>query len=124
MLLHRQLILVAEDQTLIRLEAVEILTAHGYEVIEASGADEALSVLEARATEIRILFTDIQMPGSMDGLELACQVRRGCPWIAILIASGRDRPLPVNMPDGSHFLSKAYDPKHMAAEIRNLTAGR
>lgn len=122
--LHRHIVLVAEDQSLIRLDAVEILTAHGYEVMEADGADEALTILEAHAREIGILFTDIEMPGSVDGLELARQVGRGCPWISILIASGRKRPPSADMPDGSHFLSKAYDPRHMAAEIRSLRQPR
>jgi CheY-like chemotaxis protein len=120
--LHRQIVLVVEDQTLIRMEAVEALTTYGYEVMEASGADEALTILDTRANEIRALFTDIEMPGSVDGLELAYKVRRGWPWIALLIASGRARPTEANMPDHSRFLPKAYDSSHMVMEINELIA--
>ncbi|MGD0434572.1 MAG: response regulator, partial [Acetobacteraceae bacterium] len=117
-----KIVLVAEDQMLVRMEAADALTLQGYEVMEVDGADDALAVLEARAADIGVLFTDIQMPGSMDGLALAHHARRNWPWIGLLIASGKERPSSTEMPAGCRFLSKAYDPDHMVDQVRELIA--
>jgi CheY-like chemotaxis protein len=115
----RKIILVAEDQILVRREATDALTDAGYEVIEAGDADDALTTLEARAEDIRLLFTDIQMPGSIHGLQLANHVRRRWPRIGLLITSGAT-PRAADLPPGSRFMSKAYDPSDMAAHVRAL----
>ena len=113
-------VLVAEDDVLIRMMVVDALTDAGFTVIEAVRADDALSVLSAQAETIHALFTDIQMPGAMTGLELAHHVQGQWPWIALLVASGNFRPSPDAMPAGSRFLSKPYNPDHVVKHVREL----
>ncbi len=84
----RPVVLVVEDETLIRIAAVEAVEEAGFEVIEAQNADEAIAILEQR-TDIHLVFTDIQMPGSMDGLKLAHCVRDRWPPVKIIATSGR-----------------------------------
>jgi CheY-like chemotaxis protein len=114
-------VVVAEDEILIRILAVEVLTDAGFEVIEAGNADEALTTLQSRPWAIHLLFTDIHMPGQMSGLELAHHVRRNWPHVALLIASGRDRPLSAALPEGSVFLTKPYNPDHVVLHAKALT---
>jgi CheY-like chemotaxis protein len=83
----RAVILIVEDELLIRLNAVEMVEEAGFEVIEAASADEAIAILEGRL-DIAVVFTDIQMPGSMDGLKLAAAVRDRWPPIMIVATSG------------------------------------
>ena len=80
-------VLIVEDEFLIRLHAAQIIEGAGFDVIEASNADEAISILEVRS-DIIVLFTDIQMPGSMDGLKLAAAVKGRWPPIKIVATSG------------------------------------
>ena len=115
-------VVVAEDEFLIRMMAVDRLTDAGFVVIEACHAQEALIALRSRAEAIHLLFTDIQMPGSMNGLELAHFVRITWPHIALLIASGADVPSAAILPVGSIFLTKPYDPDHVVAHAKTLTA--
>ena len=118
--LPAHVVLVAEDGTLTRMVAVDALTDAGFVVIEAGHADEALSLLTAQAIEVHALFTDIHMPGTMTGLELAHHVRGHWPWIALPMASGKARPTPEGMPAGSRFLPKPYDPNHVVRHVREL----
>jgi CheY-like chemotaxis protein len=120
MTFHSEIILVAEDQVLVRMAAVDMLADHGFEVWEAGGADEVLAVLQQRGAEIGVLFTDIQMPGSIDGLQLAHRVRRSWPRIGLLITSGKTLPRSAELPGGSRFLSKAYDLNQMMTQVREL----
>jgi DNA-binding NtrC family response regulator len=116
----RHIVLVVEDQILVRGAAVDKLKDHGYEVIEVGCADEALAVLNKRNRDIRVLFTDISMPGSMDGLVLAHNVSRRWQWIGLLVTSGI---APTSeLPTGSRFLAKAYDTAHMAMHVGELAA--
>ena len=107
-------VLIVEDEPLVRLCAVQTIEAAGYEVIEAANADEAIAILESRR-DIRVIFTDIHMPGSMDGLKLAHAVRHRWPPIKIIVTSGRDQIEPRDLPDGGRFFAKPYDP----AEIKD-----
>ena len=107
-------VLIVEDEALVRLCAVQAVEDAGYEVIEAANADEAIAILESRR-DIRVIFTDIHMPGSMDGLKLAHAVRYRWPPIKIIVTSGRERIGPQDLPDGGRFFAKPYDP----AEIRD-----
>lgn len=100
-------ILTVEDDFLISLALSEMLQEAGYEVISTLNADEAISVLEARA-DIWLIITDIDMPGSMDGLKLAACVRDRWPPVKIIITSGKHCPSASMMPDGSVFLPKPY----------------
>jgi CheY-like chemotaxis protein len=98
----KPVVLVVEDETLIRLHAMEMIRASGFEVVEATNADEAVAILEARADVVAI-FTDIQMPGSMDGLKLAQAVRDRWPPIKILAASGNVTLSRNDLPSGDSF---------------------
>jgi len=115
-------VLVAEDETLIRIVAIDALTDAGFEVIEASHAEGALIALRSRAGAIHLLFTDIEMHGQMNGLELAHYVQTTWPLVALLITSGADTPLATMLPAGSIFLAKPYDLKHVVAHAKTLTS--
>ncbi|MBA2932896.1 response regulator [Sphingomonas sp. CGMCC 1.13654] len=100
--------LVVEDESLIRLDTVDRLEEEGFEVIEAGDADEAIRILET-GTQIRILFTDVEMPGSMDGFALARIARDRWPPVEIVVASGRRQPDEASLPDRGQFFGKPYD---------------
>jgi two-component system, response regulator PdtaR len=100
-------VLIVEDDLLIRLHAAEIIEAAGFDVTEASNADEAIAILEVRP-DIAVLFTDIQMPGSMDGLKLAAAVKGRWPPIKIVATSGFVHVRPDDLPQGGRFLPKPY----------------
>ena len=86
----KPVILIVEDEFLLRMDSVEILELAGFEVISATNADEAIAILSARS-DVHLVFTDIQMPGSMDGLKLASFVRDRWPPIKIVVTSGHVR---------------------------------
>jgi CheY-like chemotaxis protein len=117
----RAVILIVEDELLIRLNAVEIIEEAGFEVVEAASADEAIAILEVRL-DITIVFTDIQMPGSMDGLKLAAAVRDRWPPIKIVATSGHVKLGPGNLPEGGRFLPKPYSPAAITKILRELIA--
>ena len=100
-------ILLVEDELLVRMMAAEVLLEAGFTVVESGSAEEALAVLEARC-DVNVLFTDVNMPGSLDGLSLARIVHKRTPTIGILIGSGRIRPGPAELPPGARFISKPY----------------
>src|SRR6478735_5113136 len=99
--------LVVEDDPLLRMLAVEVVEEAGFIAIEARDADEAVILLESR-TDIALLFTDIDMPGSMDGLKLAHAVRDRWPPIKILVVSGRQRLQSSDLPSNGCFVGKPY----------------
>ena len=101
-------VLVVEDEPLVRMTAADELEEAGFQVLEAANADVALAVLEARSDEIQVLFTDVDMPGSMHGMALAEQVHRRWPHVLLLISSGYARPHPDEIPDHGHFVPKPY----------------
>lgn len=115
-------VIVAEDEALIRMMAVDALTEAGFAVVEAEHAAGALAILAAQPNGVHALFTDIHMPGAMDGLELAHHVHDHWPWITLIVASGKARPLATEMPDGSRFLSKPYNLAHVVKHVRELAA--
>lgn len=100
-------VLIVDDEPLLRTLAVEVVEDAGFVAIEACDADEAVILLESR-TDISLLFTDINMPGSMDGLKLAHAVRDRWPPIKILLASGQERLQPFELPSNSCFVGKPY----------------
>ena len=109
-------VLVVEDEPLLLMTAIDIVEGAGFEAIAARDADEAIRLLES-IPDIRILFTDIHMPGSMDGLKLAAAVRRRWPPIEIIIVSGMKRPDAAEMPERSVFFSKPYDPRAVSGAL-------
>jgi CheY-like chemotaxis protein len=117
---RRPVVLIVEDDFLIRLHAAQIIEDAGFDVIEASNADEAIAFLEARS-DITVLFTDIQMPGSMDGLKLAAAVKGRWPPIRIVATSGLVDVREDDLPEGGRFLPKPYNPTQLMATLQELT---
>ena len=117
-----KIVIVVEDEALILMGAVDVLTKAGFVVLEARQAQEALTILESKSEAIHLLFTDIHMPGRMNGLHLAHHVRRNWPHIAVLVASGEYKPEPASLPAGCRFLPKPYDPAEVVAHVRELIA--
>jgi CheY-like chemotaxis protein len=120
---RRPVVLIVEDELLLRMDAIDMIEAAGFEVIEAGNADEAIEVLESRR-DITVVFTDIQMPGSMDGLKLARAVRGRWPPIKIVATSGHVEVSETDLPEGGRFLAKPYSSVQVAGVLRELTAGR
>jgi CheY-like chemotaxis protein len=114
-------ILVVEDEPLLLLMAVEIVEDAGFEALAATTADEALSILEARP-DVRLVFTDIQMPGSMDGLRLAHAVRDRWPPVELIVTSGRCQIAANDLPDRGRFIAKPYD-VHALSQVFQEMAG-
>jgi CheY-like chemotaxis protein len=110
-------VLIVEDEPLIRMGAVKIIEDAGFEVIEAARADEAIRILECRG-DIRVVITDIHMPGSMDGLKLAHAVRNRWPPIKIIVTSARDLITEKDLPEGGRFFAKPFDPIEITGALR------
>jgi CheY-like chemotaxis protein len=105
---------------LIRMATADALGGEGFVVIEVGDAEEALSALRNEASCVHVLFTDIQMPGSMNGLQLAHHVRQSWPSIALIITSGGPDLTSAPMPAGSRFVPKPYDHSNLVAHIREM----
>src|SRR5450755_5115945 len=118
---RRPIILIVEDDFFLRMYAAEMIQDAGFDIVEAGNADEAIAILEARP-DIRVVFTDIQMPGSMDGLKLARFVRGRWPPIQIVATSGFVNVGKDDLPEGSRFLPKPYRPDQIVATLREMTA--
>jgi len=112
-------VLVVEDESLLRMTAVDMVEEAGFVPIVASDADEAIRILESRC-DIRAVFTDVHMPGSMDGLKLVQVVRNRWPPVALIVTSGLMNVLESDLPKGGRFLSKPYQPAQIAAVLRQL----
>jgi DNA-binding NtrC family response regulator len=113
-------ILIVEDEAIIRFELADFFQDAGYSVFEASDADEAIAVLE-RETTIRIVLTDIQLPGSMDGLKLAHYVRDRYPPTVLLVTSGMAHLTAEALPKNSLFIAKPFDPIRVLEQIDRMT---
>jgi DNA-binding NtrC family response regulator len=116
---NKSKVLLVEDEPMIRAIGIDALEDAGYEVIEARDADEAVRILEA-AGEVQVLFTDIRMPGSMDGLALANLVHERWPAMKILITSGDTFPRAAQLPYDGHFLAKPYRLETLQSEVTSL----
>jgi CheY-like chemotaxis protein len=112
-------VLVVEDEMLLRMRAVDIVEEAGYTSVEAIDADEAVEILETRS-DIALLFTDIQMPGSMDGLKLAFAARARWPLIKIILVSGQLQLLEMDIPASSRFFGKPLQAPEMIAEMQDM----
>ena len=115
-------VLVVEDDVLVRMNSADMIRDLGFDVIEAADADQAIAILET-VPGITVVFTDIQMPGSMDGLRLAAAVRDRWPPVALLITSGQLYPPSSDMPSGARFIPKPYFPLQLKDQLRSLTEG-
>jgi CheY-like chemotaxis protein len=115
----RPVVLVVEDDFLLRIDAVDMVKDAGFEAVEATNADEAIRILEARPN-IHVIFTDVQMPGTMDGLKLAKFVKDRWPPIKIFATSGRAKVSAADLPEGSIFVPKPYSPAQIVNTLREL----
>jgi CheY-like chemotaxis protein len=111
-----------EDEPLLRMMAVDLVEDAGFEAVEANNADEAVRILESRM-DIRIVFTDIEMPGSMNGLKLAAAIRDRWPPIHIIVTSGRMPAKDIELPPHSIFFAKPYDHGKLIATFKELGSG-
>jgi CheY-like chemotaxis protein len=112
-------VLVVEDDMLLRMRAVDMVEDAGFTPVEAVDADEAVAILESRS-DIALLFTDIQMPGRIDGLKLAHAVHDRWPPIKIILVSGQVKLLDADKPIDSRFFGKPLEVKGMIAELRQM----
>ena len=116
---HEPVVLVVEDEMVLRMRAVDIVEDAGFVSVEAVSADEAIEILESR-DDISLLFTDIQMPGSMDGLKLAHAVHTRWPHIKIILVSGQVRLTNEDKPAYSRFFPKPVESGHMVAQLQEM----
>ncbi|TBD47094.1 response regulator [Rhizobium ruizarguesonis] len=114
-------ILVVEDEPMLLMAAVDVVEDAGYEALEARNADEAIVLLETEP-DIAVLWTDIDMPGSMDGLKLAAAVRDRWPPVEILIVSGMQRPADSAIPARGVFFPKPYDTRKITETLQRMAA--
>src|SRR5450631_177370 len=112
-------VLVVEDEMLLRMRAVDMVEDAGYAAVEAVDADEAVKILESRS-DIALVFTDIQMPGSMDGLGLAHAVHDRWPPIKIIVVSGALKLPDIDIPADSRFFGKPLEPMKIIAQMQNM----
>lgn len=113
-------VLIVEDETFIRMDVADMLRAAGFDILEARDADEAIQLLE-RNSDIRLIFTDIDMPGSMNGLKLAAAVRDRWPPVRIIATSGHCKIQAGDLPVDARFIPKPYQPVQIVSAIRELT---
>src|SRR5271168_5400683 len=119
----RAVVLVVEDEMLLRMSAVDMVEDAGYTSVEAANADEAFAILESRS-DIALLFTDIQMPGSMDGLDLARTVHDRWPAIKIILVSGRAELSERERPANSRFYQKPFAMRQMLEGLQEMISSR
>ena len=113
--------MVVEDDPILLMHSSALIEDAGFDVIEARNADEAIALLE-KQPDVHIVFTDIEMPGSMDGLKLARAVRDRWPPVHLIIASGRYRPGAHELPEDSRFFAKPFDSEELVATLNHMAA--
>jgi two-component system, response regulator PdtaR len=106
-------VLVVDDEPLLRMDVAATLEEAGCHVLEAANADEALQMMEG-AAHIDLLVTDVQMPGSMDGIQLSAAVHLRWPDTEVMVTSGRIQPRAHELPPNVRFLAKPYPPYKLA----------
>lgn len=112
-------VLVVEDDTLVRMHGTDILEDAGYRVLEAANADEALAILSGQR-DVHVLFSDVDMPGSMDGLDLARLVHERWPHIHLLLTSGHHAVQGSDLPDRGKFVRKPWSSEMLVDRIRGF----
>ena len=118
---QKTVILIVEDEPLLRMAAVDMVEDAGFEAVEAADATEAIHILETRL-DIRIVFTDIDMPRGMDGMKLAACIRDRWPPIMIILTSGHHHAPDVKMPAESVFFPKPYKERDVVAAFRRFAS--
>jgi two-component system, response regulator PdtaR len=117
----KPVVLVVEDSPLIRMSAVDLVLDAGYEALEAGDADEAIRILESR-DDIDLVFTDVQMPGTMDGIKLSHYIRDRWPPVRLIVASGAAILEESLLPTGSRYFPKPYDSSTISEAMARLLA--
>jgi two-component system, response regulator PdtaR len=117
--MEKSVVLIVEDEALIRLDTLQEVEAAGFGVGEACNADEAIMILESR-NDIGAVFTDINMSGSMDGLKLAHAIRRRWPPMHVIVTSGLTVPDEGELPANGRFIQKPYNAEQVTAALREL----
>jgi CheY-like chemotaxis protein len=120
-ILKQPVVLLVEDEPLVRLTQVDILREAEFWVVEAQDADEAFEVLKARP-DISAVLTDVNMPGSIDGFEFARLVRQGWPEVGVLVISGKTGPRPGDLPPNATFLNKPVRSAALVAALQDVMA--
>ncbi|MCX7568191.1 response regulator [Sulfitobacter sp. F26169L] len=119
----RSAVLIVEDEPLIRMEAVDMIEEAGFRTFDVGSADSAISTMEQNE-DIGILFTDIEMPGTMDGLELAAYFQKRWPKVAIIIASGAVEVKTLNLPEKVCFFPKPYPTDRITKALKSISNNR
>ena len=115
------LVLVVDDEAILRFIASDVLEDNGFRVLEAEDAKAALKVL-ADHPDVKVLFTDVNMPGALDGLDLAREAHVRWPAMKLVVTSGRPKPADRDIPDDGRFVAKPYSPDSLVSEIRKALA--
>lgn len=117
---NKPVVLVVEDEPVIRLMAIELIEDGGFEVVSVADAADAVRVLETRL-DIRVVFTDIDMPGGMDGIRLAAFIRERWPPIEIVITSSHVHIKESEIPARGVFVSKPYDGQNLVRLLQSMS---
>ena len=121
-ILKQPVVLLVEDEPLVRTLQVDILREAEFWVLEAEDADEAFEILKQRP-DVRVVLTDVDMPGSLDGFEFARLVAQGWPEVGVLVISGKTAPAPGDIPRTAMFAPKPLRPAALVDKIQTLLAG-
>ena len=116
----KPLVLIVEDEPLLRLHAVSLIEDAGFATVQAASADEAIALLETEGS-IRIVFTDIDLPGGMDGMRLAAAIRDRWPPVELILTSGHIKVDPADLPERGHFFSKPYDAGQLIETLNSFS---
>jgi CheY-like chemotaxis protein len=117
----KPVVLVVEDEPLLRMNTVDMVEEAGFPTLEAANANQAIQLLENRS-DIKIILSDIDMPPGMNGMALVAMVRRRWPPVAIILVSGQVAAAEVDIPDGGKFFSKPVRPAELVATLEQMAA--
>jgi two-component system, response regulator PdtaR len=120
-ILNQPVVLLVEDEPLVRTLQVDILRESEFWVLEAEDADEAFEILKRRP-DVKVVLTDVDMPGSLDGFEFARLVAQGWPEVGVLVISGKTAPSPGDIPPTAMFAPKPLRPAALVEKIQALMA--
>lgn len=115
----KQVVLIVEDEPLLRMHAAALIEDAGFDTLEARSADQAMDILRERL-DVRVVFTDIDLPGGMDGLRLAAVIRDRWPPIDLILTSGHIQVSGQDVPERGHFLAKPYGARQLICAIRRM----
>ena len=118
---HTAIVLIVEDEPLQRLDMIDMAERAGFEVLEAHDASHAVALLETR-TDVRLVLTDIDMPGAMDGMNLAAAVRKRWQPIEIIIITAGPAPAQSEMPERAFFMTKPLNYERVIETMQRMTA--